>query len=44
MQLADAFDTDGITNKNIENAPYRWMGLFRINHRFIRNIKRIVDK
>jgi len=26
MQLADAFDASGITNKNIENAPYRWMG------------------
>ncbi len=26
MQLADAFDASGITNKSIENAPYRWMG------------------
>lgn len=26
MQLADAFDASGITNKNIENAPYRWLG------------------
>ncbi len=26
MQLADAFDTEGIANKNIENAPYRWLG------------------
>ncbi len=26
MQLADAFDSEGIANKNIENAPYRWLG------------------
>lgn len=26
MQLADAFDSEGITNKDIENAPYRWLG------------------
>jgi len=26
MQLADAFDTEGIANKDIENAPYRWLG------------------
>ncbi len=26
MQLADAFDTEGIANKNIENAPYWWLG------------------
>ncbi len=25
MQLADVFDADGIANKNIENAPYRWL-------------------
>lgn len=26
IQLADAFDADGIANKDIENAPYRWLG------------------
>ena len=26
MQLADAFDSEGIVNKNIENTPYRWLG------------------
>lgn len=26
MQLADAFDSDGLANKGIEEAPYRWMG------------------
>lgn len=26
MQLADAFDSEGIANKDIENAPYRWVG------------------
>lgn len=26
IQLADAFDADGIANKNIENASYRWIG------------------
>ena len=26
MQLADAFDSEGITNKDIENVPYRWLG------------------
>ena len=26
MQLADMFDADGITNKDMENAPYRWLG------------------
>ena len=25
MQLADAFDTDGMTDENITNTPYRWM-------------------
>lgn len=26
MQLADAFDSEGIANKDIENASYRWLG------------------
>jgi ABC-2 type transport system permease protein len=26
MQLADAFDTDGMTDENIANSPYKWMG------------------
>lgn len=26
MQLADAFDADGMTDKGIEKAPYRWLG------------------
>lgn len=26
MQLADAFDSEGIANKDIENAPFRWLG------------------
>ena len=26
MQLADAFDSEGIAHKNIENASYRWLG------------------
>ena len=26
MQLADAFDSEGIANKDIENIPYRWLG------------------
>ena len=26
MQLADAFDSEGIANKDIKNTPYRWMG------------------
>lgn len=26
IQLVDAFDADGIANKDIENAPYRWLG------------------
>lgn len=26
MQLVDMFDADGMTNRDIENAPYRWMG------------------
>ena len=26
MQLADAFDSEGITNKGIENDPYQWIG------------------
>lgn len=26
MQLADAFDAGGITNKDIETLPYRWLG------------------
>lgn len=26
MQLAVAFDSEGITNKDIENVPYRWLG------------------
>lgn len=26
MQLADAFDADGTTDKDIEKAPYRWLG------------------
>ena len=25
MQLADAFDSEGIANKDIENVPYRWL-------------------
>ena len=26
MQLVDMFDADGMTNKDMENAPYRWPG------------------
>ena len=26
IQLADAFDTEGMTDESIANAPYRWMG------------------
>ena len=26
LQLADAFDSEGIANKDIKNAPYRWQG------------------
>lgn len=26
MQLADAFDSEGIAHKNIENVSYRWLG------------------
>lgn len=26
MQLADAFDSGGIANKDIEKSPYRWLG------------------
>ena len=26
MQLVDMFDADGMTNKDMENAPYRWLG------------------
>ena len=26
MQLADAFDSEGIANKDIENIPYQWLG------------------
>ena len=25
MQLVDMFDADGMTNKDMENAPYRWL-------------------
>lgn len=28
MQLVDMFDADGMTNKDMENAPYRWPGVF----------------
>ena len=26
IQLADAFDTEGMTDESIANASYRWMG------------------
>lgn len=26
IQLADAFDTEGMTDKSIANAPYKWLG------------------